>query len=307
MNIERKLSFNEDNSKLRADFCRALSKAEFQELSEILDFYLSAESDVEYAFALSFCCLCVRIFDMGRYSFLFPYALSEESEPDKAVSEITDYCAIEELSPIFSDVSPCDLQVFLDLGYRHIDIDSETPEGDSYRVRIKNECDLIGEYPSVSEGEVSLTELFFDDAADYYRLSCDKENNKYWGYDFREDHKGITPEGLIEIARSEFRSSAALPLAIRQNGIFVGEAVFHAFDFKGGADIGIRMLPEMQGKGIGKAVLGLLAELAKAIGLTRLFARVVRSNTPSVSLFSAFFDVESETEDAVLFSLLLYR
>ena len=305
MDVKNKLSFK------GADECisvykDALSALGNLEMLEIISFYTENEDcDVEYTFAVSAGCLCIKEFDLGRYCFHFPYELDGGSDISAALSAVVEYAILERVPIIFSGVERELLSVFFDAGYRHIDVDAISPECDAYRVRIKTECELISDVPEVSDGELSLSPLSDGDTKSYAALSRDTEINKFWGYDFSEDFPDATDAYFIETAREEFADCSAITLAVRLSGEFIGEAVLHLFDGKGGAEIGIRLLSEYQGKGYGRRALMLLLSLASKIGLVRLFGRVHRENLCSVALFSSVSDFREDDGDAFIYEILL--
>ena len=54
-------------------------------------------------------------------------------------------------------------------------------------------------------------------------------------------------------------------LAVRVNGVFAGEGVFHNFDVFGNVELGIRLLREFQGKGIASCAVVAMNNYAKNI------------------------------------------
>ena len=159
----------------------------------------------------------------------------------------------------------------------------------------------------VDDGEISLSSIESSDAEVYEKLIFDKENNKYWGYDYTDDYPDADGNFFAELSKREFEYSAAIVLGVKVGGILVGEASFHCFDFCGGADISIRILPEFQRMGYGRAALSLLFSVAADIGLTTLYARVHVENKGSMSLFSADADSESLCGETSVFTYSLYE
>ena len=56
--------------------------------AEILYSFDFSDPDVSYAVTPSHGCMLVRIFDYGRYLFLYPIELSADASPSRAVLEI---------------------------------------------------------------------------------------------------------------------------------------------------------------------------------------------------------------------------
>ena len=166
---------------------------------------------------------------------------------------------------------------------------------------------LLSEIPSAESENVSLLPLSENDVSDYARLLRDSGNNKYWGYDYKEDYPDADDGFLYELARREFEYSSAIILAVKHNGDFIGEASIHCFDFKGGADVSLRILPEKQKKGYARETLDLLFGVGADIGLTTLYARINRENIPSVALFSRDADAVSEEDGEICCTYDLYE
>ncbi|MBO5878947.1 MAG: GNAT family N-acetyltransferase [Clostridia bacterium] len=304
--VKNKLSFASAEA---FDFDANVSSFEREQIEEIISFYKeNAADDVEYAFALSCGCLCVRIFDMGRYSFLFPYELTEESDICGAVEDMLYYAVLEEIPMVISNVEREQLAMIFDFGYRHIDVDADSPDGSTYRVKIKNERMLLSDIPSVVADEISLSSFNSGDASPYAELCRDEENNRFWGYDYREDFpQNANDDWFLRVANAENDSATALILAVRLSGELIGEATLHNFDGRGGADVGIRILPRFQKKGYAKRALELLFSLSRDIGLITLFARIKNENTPSVALFSRIASPSADDGEATLFEINLYE
>ena len=79
-----------------------------------------------------------------------------------------------------------------------------------------------------------------------------------------------------------------LSLAVRQSpdGPLLGEAVLYHFTLNGGAEVGCRILPEYQGKGLGKRAFARAARLAAEQG-AKPNARCYRENTVSRKMIEA--------------------
>ncbi len=288
---------------------------ELENLSEEeLDYYYAAtaaiesnpEADYEIKYALSDFCLIARIFDYGRYSFIYPLPLSERADEKAALLAVNEYAMREEIERIISDVPKESLPNFFDL-FRHLDIDAMDRDGESFRVKIKTECELLDEIPDFNFGKISLGAPTDSDAENYARLIRDEETNKYWGYDFREDFsEKLDDSFFVENAKMEFMRGAAITLAVKEDETFIGEVTYYAFDGMGGAEIAIRLLPEARGRHLGDASFEALVEFARNIGLTRLTAFVDKRNERSISYMSKNMKTSMDADTRVKFSLDLY-
>lgn len=139
--------------------------------------------------------------------------------------------------------------------------------------------------PVVIMGEgVILSDLTAEDKEAFYRLYTDEENNRYWGYDYREDlgDAAPTPDYFFSFQQSLKDRCEEYSLAVRHGCALVGEAVFHNFDFHGGVEIGIRILKSEQKKGFAKAGLAAMIRYAKDIlGVSAVRAKCFKENAPS--------------------------
>ena len=284
----------ENKEELKETLSVGLTANEKEELCEIIASVDLSEDDVEYAIAVSQGCVLLRVFDMGRYFFVFPIEISDTARHDKAIECINEYARFEEIDLTFVDVPGEALSSFV--GFRHMDVDAEDREASTYRVRIKTECDFLTEIPSYNGDRVKLNALTEADIHDYARLSKDKNVNKYWGYKYSDDVKSPSDEYFFENARGEFASHISLTMAIRVGDKFVGEAILYAFDGRGRADVAIRILPEYQRQGYAREALCALVGIAEKIGLTSLRAKIKSENTPSLSLFENCADLVSQVE-----------
>ena len=274
-----------------------------KEALEIIESYMDGGSDA--AVSGAFGCLIVRIYDAGEYLFSYPYPLTESADESGAVEEIAQYALREGLPLVFFDVPRDSLPVLL-MGFRHADVDAEDESADSYRVTVKSECMLIKNAPEVTVGAVTLRELRYEDKDEYARICLDAENNKYWGYDFRDDEPDADAEFFMSTAQSERALGTAISFAVICEGKFVGEAALYAFDCRGGAETAIRILPEYQGRGLSGDILTALFEVCREIGLIRLYAEVFAENKPSVAFCSKYMERLSDEGGRVVFIKSFY-
>ena len=258
------------------------------EISELASSFSFDIPDLEFALSYAHGCALVRVFDMGRYSFLYPYVMTEGADPISAIDEMCEYAMREEIKFVVDDVPKecvCDF-----LSFRHMDVDARDPLGESFRITVKTECDLMGDIPEVKLGRVELNSLAEADITEYARLSKDKNVNKYWGYNYSEDATCPEDEYFYEIAMNELSSGISVTMAIRCEGVFVGEAIIYAFDGRGRAEFAIRLLPEWQGKGIGTEGVRAICLAAEELGLVRISSRIMKENLPSIRMLEKVTD-----------------
>jgi RimJ/RimL family protein N-acetyltransferase len=260
---------------------------EREEIIEIIDSFIPfTEEGCSFGFAVAFGCLLVRIFDGGEYAFVYPIALVDECDERAAIEEIAKYAAREEISLTFCDVDEIGGETLEDI-FRFTE---SYGDGDSLAVRVHTELSRLEIEPTVFDGELSLSPLTDTDSDDYGRLCLDRDLNKYWGYDYKEDNPDADGEYFLKAARAGFDSGSSLSLAVRLNGEFIGEATLWGFDFKGSASLGFRLLPEYHGKGLGKKTLKLILSLGDEIGLKEIKASVKVENIPSLRILEREMD-----------------
>ena len=274
------------------------------EALEIMESYLDGGADA--AISGAFGCLLVRIYDSGEYLFSYPYPLTESADEAGAVEEIALYARREGLPIVFVDVPRESLPVLM-MGFRHADIDAEDENADSYRVTVKSECSLIKKAPRVTYGKVTLRELCDEDREAYAEICLDAENNKYWGYDFREDNPDADADFFINTAKYERAIGTAISFVVLCDGVFIGESAIYGFDCRGGAEAAIRILPEFQGRGLAGDIILATFEVCREMGLMRLYGEVFAENKPSIAFCTKHMEIISDDDGRVVFMKKLYE
>ena len=268
-------------------------------LGELIESFTDLAGEVpEVALSFAGGCMLVRIYDEDRYLFIFPIALSDDAYVAVALDALAEYIRREMLTFVMSDV-PRDGLELVSAMFPHVDAMAYEDDDDLFAVAVKNELDMVEEYPTVTVGDVTLSPLTDADTAAYTALCSDRELNKYWGYDDLADNPTADPEIFMLTAEREKRECIALSLAIRRGGRYLGEAVIYDFDFKEGAEIGIRILPEFHGGGLGLVALDGLIRYARELGLTTLRARVRAENTAAIRMTKKRM-AEVKREDGVV-------
>ncbi len=293
-------------SEITKDILAAEPPADEEYVGQIVRSFLALteeDGDLGAAFSVASGCVLIRIFDMGRYSFVYPIAICEDADEAEAVEALRAYAVREEIPFRLTDV-PSEALGELLCGYRHAQLDAEDAERGSYTVEILNELMLLDGPAELSSGELTLSLLSEADAESYGALCRDAEVCRYWGYDYSGDTEAPTDEYFYSEAIGEYHRCVSLPLAVRLGGLFIGEAVIHAFDFRGGAELGFRLASAWQGKGYGRRTLEAAVALAKKIGLIRLRMRAMAENLRSVKLLSSYADGVADG-DAVIYDIEL--
>lgn len=254
--------------------------------------YIDENGDTGVAVCVSCGCLLSRIFDMGRYLFIYPIELERCADTEAAIDEVREYAVREEVPLVLCDVPREKIGELL-LMIRHANIDCEDEAGESFRVEAKSECSLLSCFPEYEMGDISLVSERDEDAESIAALVKDDEVNEYWGYDFREDipSERVPDSYFLETARAEFARGVAMTLAIRYKGEFVGECVYYAFDYKGGCEIALRIKRDTWGNKIGSRALRGAIEIAERIGLLNLYTVIDERNTRSIGMVKGEFEL----------------
>ncbi len=162
---------------------------------------------------------------------------------------------------------------------------------DKYLVHIDSPAARLDRSPVISSGGVVLTGLRESDKPAYLALNTDAENNRYWGYDYREDTSIVHPvneDTFFDSVQYDMSVGDSINFAVRltENGEMIGEGILWNFTADGSAELGCRLLPEYHGKGYGKAAFGALTDLAEQkLGL-RVWARCFHENEASRRMIS---------------------
>ncbi|MGI6607955.1 MAG: GNAT family N-acetyltransferase [Erysipelotrichaceae bacterium] len=165
-------------------------------------------------------------------------------------------------------------------------------------VEVHSELVKLKKIPQTKSARLTYTQIKEDDISEYNRLCLDEKLNKYWGYDYRNDLQGkLTYDYFYQTAVSDFKNRVCLSLAIRLENRMIGEAVINEFDFRGSANIGIRLLPEYTGKGYGREALDTVCDYALyKIGLKGVTAYCYRENMASYKMLSSVMTLIGEDE-----------
>ena len=153
-----------------------------------------------------------------------------------------------------------------------------------FNVTPRRAIDGVAHLPEIRSERLTLSPVRDEDAEAYARLAGDVERNRFWGYDWREDAPSAAPQAgwFLAFARNLFRDKMELPLGIYVDGALAGEAVLHRFGYHAEAEVGVRLLPEAEGKGYAaEAVRALCAYAFEKLELERVEAKHFRENARS--------------------------
>lgn len=309
MEIE-KISFKELGDDGAYEMLDTLGGEEKKFALEIIESFRDEDLEIPSAFSVTDGAMLVRAYFQGDFYFTYPIMLSDSADISAAIDKTLRYAMLEAITPTFECVPREGLDLFFDNGYRHLVINKSQfdPSDETYSVTVRNEEMISPFYPEGEYEDITLFPLVDEDFRDYARLCRDVENNKYWGYDYREDFEADVPDEIfLKNAKKDYATHSSVALSVKKESTFLGEALISCFDFKGGADISIRLLPEYHGKGYGKKTLFALLEICRGLGLRVAYARVFNENLPSIALFSSLADGEKEKDGVTVFDFKLYE
>ncbi len=167
-----------------------------------------------------------------------------------------------------------------------------------YYMYAKTLFDKIKPVSDIEGKRISLTDIEDSDAENFFTLSSDTENNKYWGYDYREDAQyKESPIYFMNFVKRMKDTKEEYSLAIRYNGNLAGEVVFHNMDVFGGVEIGIRLMSKYQGLGLGTEATQLASDYARKIGAKKISMKCFKVNTASCNMIEKAGFRKTHTSD----------
>ena len=175
------------------------------------------------------------------------------------------------------------------------------------RLQVGCELDNIDAIPVLVTEHLTLDELTDADNEIYQALCLDDERNRLWGYDYRKDLQGeLTDDYFLQVAREDFTARRAINFAIRREGKCIGEVVLYDFDWRGGAELGCRIVADCAGHGYGKEAYAAVAEWALyRLGLTRVVGTCYKETVSSYQMLSNCMRKVGEDEEFYHFEKLI--
>ena len=162
---------------------------------------------------------------------------------------------------------------------------------DKYMVHANAPAARVQPMPVIPAGDVVLTAMREDDREAYMRMNLDVENNRWWGYDYRED-AGITgpidENTFYDSAQYDMRMGDSINFAVREteDGPMIGEGILWKFTAGGQVEAGLRLMPEYHGRGYGKSAYIALADFAERELELKVVARCFLPNQPSYHMIT---------------------
>lgn len=155
---------------------------------------------------------------------------------------------------------------------------------DKFTVEVRNAMHNIVRYPSIKTARLKIGKIKQEDVANFARLARDGSLNKYWGYDWTTKAGCDNPPDswFLNDVYQDFKNKHELPLAIYYDNTLAGEVVLHNFGYRSEAEIGMRVLPEYQHKGIAREALIATMQYAFArLNIEKVEAKCFKENTTS--------------------------
>ena len=140
---------------------------------------------------------------------------------------------------------------------------------------------------TVNAGELVVTEITEEDKERYFALYTDDALNKWWGYDYREDlgDKKLCPDYFLAFRKELIDKKEEYSLAVKKDGLMIGELVLHNFDNDCGVEMGFRFFSDCQGKGYATiSALALKWYCFNTLDAKVVYSRCNRENAPSKRL-----------------------
>ncbi len=139
---------------------------------------------------------------------------------------------------------------------------------------------------------IVLTEIRESDKEAYLALNTDEGNNRFWGYDYRDDpgiEETLTEDTFYESLLYDTQAGDSVNFAIRESTDrpMIGETILWNFTSGGFAEVGCRLFPAYHGKGYGSLAFGLTADYAERELNIFVTARCFRENIPSHHMIAA--------------------
>ena len=153
--------------------------------------------------------------------------------------------------------------------------------------------------PTLKGDRVVIDGIKKSDTESYYKLNTLKENNKWWGYDYKKDNKTPTVDYFYKVQLKDFKDLKNLCLAIRdkKSKIMMGEVVLYHFGFDNSVEIGIRLFKKYQNKGFGVESLKLITNYAKEVlGLNPIMKCYKQNEKSKKMILNSGYELCEETQ-----------
>ena len=161
--------------------------------------------------------------------------------------------------------------------------------------------------PTIRGERVILDKIKKSDQEVYYKLNVLKENNKWWGYDYKKDIEKPTIEYFYKLQFKDFKNLKNLSLAIRdkKSKIMMGEVVLYNFDYEKKVEIGVRLFKKYQNKGFALESLKLITNFVKEnLGLNPIMKCYKQNEKSKKMILNAGYEFDFEDKKYFYFKNL---
>ena len=151
-----------------------------------------------------------------------------------------------------------------------------------------------------------LTEIEESDSKKYRDIYIDDKLNEFWGYDYKDDLVGEpTKEYFYQFMQGLKEKKEEYSIAVKKDGVMIGELVLHNFDYYGNLEIGFRIEAKNQKKGYAfESARGLIAYVESQIKPRNVKAKCYKQNFASKGLIEKLgFKLASENQEYFFFEL----
>lgn len=144
-------------------------------------------------------------------------------------------------------------------------------------------------FPTLTSERLVLDQITEADIPAYNKLVLDQERNKWWGYDDVGSLKEpFTERSFYDVVWRDWQSRNCINFAIRLDHVFIGEAVLYNFDWRGGAELGVRIDKAYAGHGYGTEAFRTVAEWALyTVHMRNIAAKCFHENEASYRMLSS--------------------
>ncbi len=150
-------------------------------------------------------------------------------------------------------------------------------------VTVKTAFDKLDTPFNLKTERLTITDILPSDKGEYFNLCSDIEQNLAWGYDYRSEKDFFSaPEYYYNFYLALIKNKEERPLAIRKDGVLIGEVTLHNFDYYGGVEIGFRVIKTERGNGYAKEAVRTVIEYLKNTVCPKVVkAKRYKANTAS--------------------------
>ena len=157
-----------------------------------------------------------------------------------------------------------------------------------YYLRAPLSFSLVAPFHNIATKRLTVTDIKVSDKEVYATLYKDDELNKYYGYDYREDLEGKTPDGdyFFAFMQKLKRKKEEYSVAVRKDGKMIGEIVLYNFGYAKDMEIGFRFFKEYQGKGYAFESVKAVIDYAFKSGVKKIICKHFKENVRSEKLIT---------------------